>query len=229
MQPARQPPPVPPLRPGQRLTQPEFHRRYEAYPEDVKFELVGGVVYMASPQKRQHGLHQPPLSLVLSFYAAATPGTEVLINSTTILGEESEPQPDLTMRILRAFGGQSRENEQDYVEGAPELVAEVADTTRAFDLNQKRDDYRRAGVGEYLVLSVAEPELHWFNFKLRRAITPNRQGVARSRVFPGLWIAVPALLARNLPRLLEVVQQGLGSREHAAFVKRLAAARRKHT
>src|SRR5262249_5049943 len=40
---------TPPLEDGQRLTQPEFHRRYQAYPEDVKFELIGGVVHMASP------------------------------------------------------------------------------------------------------------------------------------------------------------------------------------
>ena len=47
--------PLPPLHNGDRLTQAEFHRRYEAYPEDVKFELVGGIVYMTSPLRRPHG------------------------------------------------------------------------------------------------------------------------------------------------------------------------------
>src|SRR5437660_699802 len=108
------PPAVPPLAPGERLKQPEFHRRYEAYPEDVKFELVGGTVYMASAQRRPHGLYQPQVSLVLAYYAGATPGIEVLDNATTILGEESEPQPDLALRIQRAYGGQSREPAEDY-------------------------------------------------------------------------------------------------------------------
>src|SRR5437870_11792108 len=84
-----------PLHNGDHLTQKEFHRRYEAYPEDVIFELIGGVVYMASPLKREHGTYHPELSLVLTLYKAGTPGVQVADNMTTILGEESEPQPDL--------------------------------------------------------------------------------------------------------------------------------------
>ena len=40
-----------PLFNGDRMKQPEFHRRYEQYPDDVKFELIGGIVYMASPAR----------------------------------------------------------------------------------------------------------------------------------------------------------------------------------
>ena len=57
-------------------------------------------------------------------------------------------------------------------------------------------------------------------------IRPDRQGVARSRVFPGLWIDVPALLARGR-RLCAAVQEGLASPGHAAFVKRLEKARKR--
>ncbi|HJT77012.1 MAG TPA: Uma2 family endonuclease [Gemmataceae bacterium] len=218
---------VPPLVPGQRLKQPEFHRRYAAYPDDVKFELIGGIVYMASPLRRAHGSYDRELGGALWLYKCATPGVELLGNATTILGEESEPQPDLEMRVLSAYGGQSRETADDYVEGPPELVAEVAHSSRDIDLNQKRDDYERAGVLEYLVLCVAEQELHWFHFPSGEPIRPNRQGVWRSHVFPGLWLHGPALLGRNSARLIEVVQQGIASRAHAAFVKRLEAARRR--
>ena len=34
---------------GERMKQPEFHRRYAAYEEDEKGELIGGIVYRASP------------------------------------------------------------------------------------------------------------------------------------------------------------------------------------
>jgi Uma2 family endonuclease len=224
---ARRSPPVPPLVPGQRLKQPEFHRRYEAYAEDVKFELIGGVVYMPSPLRRAHGGYHPALSGVLWLYSGATPGTEVLDNTTIILGEESEPQPDLEMRVLSAYGGQSRETVDDYVEGAPELVVEVAHSSREIDLNQKREDYERAGVLEYLVLCVAEQELHWLHFPSGRPIRPNRQGVWRSRVFPGLWLHGSGLLARDSARLIAVVQRGIASRGHAALVKRLQAAHRR--
>jgi Uma2 family endonuclease len=221
------PPGLPPLRHGERLTQAEFHRRYEAYPDDVKFELIGGIVYMASPLRWPHGLYTNELGTAFGVYKASTPGVEAGDNSTAILGERSEPQPDLAMRIVREYGGQSRLNEGEYVVGAPELLAEVAYSSRDIDMNRKRDDYERAGVVEYLVLCVAEQELHWFDFRAGVPLRPNRQHVWRSKVFPGLWLDGPALLARDSARIIAAVQRGLASREHAAFVKRLQAAHRR--
>jgi hypothetical protein len=211
---------------GDCMKQREFHNRYEACPEDEKFELIGGVVYMASPLGRRHGIYHSELHLALGIYKAATPGVELSDNATQILGDEGEPQPDLALRILTEYGGQSRVNENDYYEGAPELIAEIAHSTRSLDMNQKRQDYEQAGVKEYLVLCVEEQELHWFDFAGQKMIRPDREGVARSRVFPGLWLHIPALMDRDSKRLIETVQQGLASRAHAAFVKRLAKARR---
>jgi Uma2 family endonuclease len=211
---------------GDRMNQREFHRRYEAYPEDVKFELIGGIVYMAPPLRRPHGIYQPKLSQALAHYEDATPGVELSDNATQILGKESELQPDLALRILTECGGQSRVNADQYYEGPPELLAEIAHSTRSLDMNQKRQDYEQAGVLEYLVLCVEERELYWFSFTAKKMIQPDRQGVARSRIFPGLWISVAALLDRDGPRLIETVQKGLSSRAHAAFVRRLEKARR---
>src|SRR5439155_14447560 len=107
---------LPLLRHGDRLKQPEFHRRYERYDEDVKFELVGGVVYMASPLRRGHSSYDGEVGFALELYRRRTPGVEVLHGVTTILGERSEPQPDLALRILPAYGGRSRDTDDDYVE-----------------------------------------------------------------------------------------------------------------
>jgi Uma2 family endonuclease len=107
---------VPPLREGDSLSQPEFHRRYLQYPEDVKFELIGGIVYMASPLSRFHSDYDGEVGFLLELYRRATPGTHALHNATTILGEKDEPQPDLGLRILPEYGGQSR-NEDKYVGG----------------------------------------------------------------------------------------------------------------
>ena len=212
---------------GDRMKQPEFHRRYEAYPEDVKFELVGGIVYMASPLGRPHGTYHGELGLVLWHYKAGTPGVEPADNATTILGEESEPQPDLALRVLPECGGQSCVNADDYYEGAPELIAEIAHSSRAIAMNQKRQDYQQAGVLEYMVLCVEERELHWFHFPSGRPIRADRHGIARSRVFPGLWIHVPALIERDSARLIATVQQGLATTAHATFVKRLEKVRKR--
>jgi Uma2 family endonuclease len=217
---------VPLLVNGDRLEQPEFHKRYQAHPGPEKFELIGGVVYMASPARRLHSQYQDELIYALGHYRRATPGVESLPEATSILGKESEPQPDLTLRILHECGGQSRETEDGYVEGPPELIAEVAYSSRAIDLHQKLDDYRRAGVREYLVVSVEEPQLFWFDFAGQGEIVADRKGVYRSKVFPGLWLHDEALLARDSARVLTVLQQGLAGRAHAAFVRRLERARR---
>jgi Uma2 family endonuclease len=218
----------PPLVNGERMTQAEFHARYLAYPEDEKWELIGGIVYnMTSPLSLTHSDYDGEIGFALETYRRATPGVHVLHNATTILSEESEPQPDLGMRILPEFGGQSRPNAEDYLEGPPELLVELAHSRRAIAMHAKRDDYERTGVIEYLVVCAEEQEVHWFDFSSGRPIKPNRKGILRSRVFPGLWIDGAALLRCDSARITEVVEQGLASREHAAFVRRLRAARRK--
>lgn len=229
----RQTPPaknaIPILSNGDRLKQPEFHRRYRACPEDIKCELIGGTVYMASPLRWPHGNYSQQLSLIFGLYRAATPGVEAADNATIILGEESEPQPDLALRLLPEYGGRSRLDEDEYLQGPPELLAEIAYSSRAIDLHQKREDYERTGIQEYLVLAIEDQQLHWFHFPTGKMIQPNRQGISRSQVFPGLWIEAQSLLVRNTVRQIEIARQGLASREHAAFLKRLAAVRRKHS
>lgn len=214
-----------PLDNGDRLTQREFHRRYQTYPEGVKIELVGGTVYVASPLSLEHSDFTEELGYWLGTYRRATPGVQCLHNATTILGEHSEPQPDLALRILPAHGGQTTEevgdHQRHYVKGAPELVIEVAASTRALDLNQKRRDYRFAGAAEYLVVCVEEREPFWFHFTARRRLRPDPAGVWRSRTFPGLWLDGPGLLALDSQRVAAVLARGLATPEHVAFVERL--------
>ncbi len=223
---ASEPVTIPLLQNGDRLTQKEFHRRYEAYPEDEKFELIGGIVYMASPTGWPHSKYHLQLATVLGNYEAGTTGVEGLDNATTILGPWSEPQPDLALRILPERGGQSF-TPKKYVTGPPELIAEVADSTVSIDLHRKKQDYEKAGVWEYLVLCVQEKELHWFHFKSKRKILPDSKGIYQSRVFPGLWIDGRALSARDSRRVNQVLQEGLASRAHAAFVRKLMKTGRK--
>lgn len=211
---------------GDRMSADEFHRVYSTMPEDFKAELIGGIVYVASPLKRRHSKNHIPLGMVLYLYEENTPGVESCDNSTVILGEEAEPQPDLLLRILPEYGGLSRTNENDYVDGPPELIAEVAHSSRSIDLHAKRDDYAQNRVLEYLVLNLRDQRLHWFDLRSGRELTPEPDGVLRIHTFPGLWIHGEALLARDSRRLLATLNAGLATPEHAAFVQRLAAAAR---
>jgi Uma2 family endonuclease len=212
------------VRNGDRMTQGEFHRLYDRMSEDVKAELVEGVVYMTSPVGLEHGRLHVHLATVLTLYAGSTPGVEVTDNATVILSGEDEPQPDVSLRILPECGGQTRP-QGIYIAGAPELIAEVAYSSRAIDLHAKRRAYARHGGIEYLVADLEGERLHWIDLRADQDLTVDPDGVCRIRAFPGLWIDGPALFAYDVARLTGTLSAGLASPEHAAFVAALAARR----
>jgi Uma2 family endonuclease len=215
---------LPRLEPGDHLDQKTFHERYEAMPEGVRAELIGGIVFMPSPLKRPHGRMHAWVMHWLVDYEKATPGTEAYDNASAILDPKSEPQPDASLLIAPAGKGQTRE-EDEYIVGAPELIVEVASSAEAIDLHRKRADYERAGVKEYVVVLLRQERVVWFIARNGRfeEMAPAEDGILRSEVFPGLWLDPAALLRRDGPRLLEVLGQGLATPEHAAFVATLAA------
>ena len=214
-----------PLENGDRLTREEFERRYAARTDIKKAELIEGVVYMPSPVR--FAGHGEPHSWVLTWlgiYCAFTPGVRVADNATIRLDSDNEPQPDALLRIDPQAGGRSRLSEDDYVEGAPELIVEIAGSSAARDLHDKLRAYLRNGVQEYLVWRVDEEELGWFALKDGdyEPLAPEAgSDVIRSQVFPGLQLAVDALLAGNVARVLTVLQEGIETPQHAEFVERL--------
>ena len=201
---------IPPLQFGDRLTRAEFHRRYKAMPKLKKAELIEGVVFMPSPVNHQN--HGKPHGLIMGClftYSAATPHLEFSDNATVILDPENEVQPDALLRK---------------VEGAPELIIEIAASTASYDMHDKFKVYRRAQVQEYIVWRVLDGEIDWFYLDEGeyKRLLPNAEGVIQSQVFPGFQLAVQPLLADDLAAVLQTLQLGLGSAEHKAFVEQLA-------
>ncbi len=174
---------------------------------------------MASPLKFRHARGDFSLIGWLYVYSAATPGTVGQSNATTILGDRSEPQPDSALLILPEYGGQTRDGADEYTHGAPELVVEVAWSSRSIDLSAKLRDYEQAGVREYLVRDLRSKTLHWFERRDGRLVplAPDSDGIYRSRIFPGLWLDQAALLSGNDAAVVATLQRGLASPEHAAF------------
>jgi Uma2 family endonuclease len=218
---------IPPLESGDRLTRDEFERRYDAMPNLKKAELIQGVVYVTSPVRhRYHGRQHYHLLNWLGSYEARTPGVEGGDNCTLRLDLNNEPQPDCVFFIQPEHGGRVRIDADGYIQGAPDLVAEITASTASYDLHDKLDTYRRNGVREYLVCRVFDQRVDWFVLREGRyePIPAAPDGSVRSSVFPGLWLDPAALLRGDLPTLLALVQQGLASPEHAAFTAQLRAA-----
>jgi Uma2 family endonuclease len=216
---------IPPLESGDRLTRHEFERRYTAMPNLKKAELIEGVVYVASPLRfRSHGKPHGDLIIWLGTYKVSTPGVELGDNATVRLDLDNEPQPDVVLIIDEKLGGQARISDDDYIEGAPELVAEVAASSAANDLYDKKRAYRRNGVKEYIVWQILENKFNWFSLQNGEylSLAADIDGVIKSRIFPGLWLDVAALLTGDMTKVLTVLQQGLNSTQHAEFIQRLS-------
>jgi Uma2 family endonuclease len=219
-------PRVPVLCAGDRLTRDEFERRYSAMPDLKKAEFIEGVVYMGSPVScTGHGVPHANLWAWLTFYREVTPGLIAADNTTVRLDLDNEPQPDLLLCLPVAAGGTSRRAADGYREGPPEFVIEVAASSVSYDLHQKLHAYRRNGVSEYLVHRVDDDEVDWFVLERGEYVRqrPDAAGVLKSRVFPGLWLDVPALLRGDLRALRTAVERGTKDPAHAAFVARLTA------
>ena len=201
---------------------------------------------MASPV-RAIGHARPTGAVVtwLGTYSAFTPRVSMLDNATVRLDLDNEPQPDALLRIDAEAGGRSYLSGDDYVEGPPELIVEVAASSAAYDLHDKLNAYRRNGVREYIVWRTFDGAIDWFvlaDGEYRRRIPnvegpnmegpnmegpnmegPNMEGVVESRAFPGLRLAVAAMLADDLAAVLAELRRGIESPAHADFVAGLEA------
>jgi Uma2 family endonuclease len=214
-------PRIPSLQQGDHLTRDEFERRYEAMPDLKKAELIEGIVYLSSPVRLdQHG--EPQMAMVgwLTYYRAHTPGVRGGDNATVRLDLENEPQPDGLLFREPGLGGRAVVGPEGYLEGAPELVVEIAASTVSYDLNTKLRVYRRNQVQEYIVWRVEDSAIDWFTLQRGEYVRLplSKAGFYQSNVFPGLWLDPVAMIRDDLPTVFKVLGDGIASPEHLAFV-----------
>jgi Uma2 family endonuclease len=219
---------IPRLETGDQLSRDEFERRYHAMPDVKKAELIEGIVYMPSPVRYdQHGLPHAQFMTWLGNYHVDTPGVLCCDNSTVRLDLINEPQPDGLLFIEPSHGGTVRLVD-GYIEGAPDLVAEIAASSVSIDMNAKLRAYHRNQVREYLVWRVKDRAIDWFSLQGSQyvPIQADAGGVLKSTVFPGLWLDAPALLAGNLPQFAATFRAGLADDSHRQFAGNLASYKR---
>jgi Uma2 family endonuclease len=198
-------------------------------PDVKKAELIEGIVHMPSPISVSHAGPHFDLITFLGVYRLATPGVLGSDSGTIRLDLENEPQPDAFLRIATECGGRARVDDDDYIAGAPELIAEISVSSVSYDLHDKLRAYQRNGVREYLVWRVWDSVIDWFVLRADQfeRMQPTKAGHYQSEVFPGLWLDLGALLRGDVALASVVLQQGIASPEHATFVARLQAAREK--
>jgi hypothetical protein len=77
---------------------------------------------------------------------------------------------------------------------------------------------------EYLVVELEAHRSHWFYRRAKRfaALRPGRDEVYRSKAFSGLWLDPEALFARDVDRLIRVLEEGRARPDHGKLVAELA-------
>lgn len=188
------------------MTRFEFERRYEASPPRIKAELIEGVVYVASAVSLPHGDEHFRLIGWLAAYTARHPDVVGSDNATIRLDLDNQPQPDVHLRCRSSTRNRMAD---EYLEGPPELIAEIAVTSQSIDLHDKLVAYRRNGVPEYIVWRVYDRAVDWFALEGGDYVRlePDATGVIRSRVFPGLRLAVQALIDGDMATVLNAQQR----------------------
>ncbi len=206
---------IPLLENGDKLTRYEFERRYTAMPYQKtginKAELIEGIVYMASPLRiRSHAQPHSRMMTWVGLYQSNMPSLVMGVKPTVRLDLKNEFQPDAVMFIP---GRGASITEDDYIVGAPELVIEIAASTVSIDLHDKKAAYCRNGVQEYIVWRTLDREIDWFSLQDSEYIRLefDENGIIKSQVFPGLWLAVAAMLSGSMVDVLKVLQSGLDS------------------
>ena len=182
------------------MTREEFHSLYAECEGLERVELIEGVVYMPSPVRFES--HDRQASLLrgwLFTYSNLHDGLESGNEATLILGN-SEVQPDAF--LLRA--GTVPIDEDGYLRGAPQLVAEVAASTASRDLHSKLAVYQRNGVREYIVWRTLDNAIDWFVLRdgAYAAKAPDAAGRIESEEFAGLVMDVPAMLSMDRKAVL---------------------------
>lgn len=141
-------------------------------------------------------------------------------NTTVRLDRENVVQPDALLIVDPAAGGQSRVGGDGYLEGIPELVAEIAASSVSIDRHAKQRVYRRNAVREYIVWRTQDHAIDWFTLHQSEYVplALDERGLYRSVRFPGLWLDPAAMIRFDLATVQRFALEGIASPEHAAFV-----------
>lgn len=95
-------------------------------------------------------------------------------------------------------------------------------TTRGHTDSEHTQVNGRNGVQEYLVLLPEEELCKWYCWQGDDVIEieTDDDGVMKSQIFPGLWFSPVHFWQGDVAGLLNCLQAGLDSDEHAAYIQK---------
>jgi Uma2 family endonuclease len=170
-----------------------------------KADLIGGVIYMASPDNMDaNDLFVWLLRLLADIVEIKDLGKVNGSRAAYRVNQANSPEPDV------AFIRRGRTNlvRRGFVNGPPDLAIEIVSPDSVErDYETKRDLYQDAGVQEYWIVDEVEHKVTLLrlaaNGKYREV--RSRRGELHSRVVPGFWLRPEWLWQRPLPKKTDVL------------------------
>ena len=177
------------------------YQDYRQWPDDERWELIGGVAYaMSGPSSPHQRLSSDLHGLIWNHLRGKTcqvfmAPLDVFLPPIHQMDEDDVDtvvQPDLLVVCdpskIRNRG----------IWGAPDLAVEIlSPSTSRKDQNEKYNLYERSGVKEYCVV---DPAGHWIQQYVLGAdgrfsieVTFEKQGTLECQVLPGFWLDVAGL------------------------------------
>jgi Uma2 family endonuclease len=138
-----------------RFTSAEYHRMAETgiIPEDARVELIDGEIIEMSPVGRRHKACVDRLNQI--FTHSLGDRVIVRVQSSVVLGDGREPEPDIVLLRYRAdFYAESDETPEDVL-----LIVEVADSSLEYDRRTKAPLYARHNIPELWIADLNRERL----------------------------------------------------------------------
>lgn len=137
---------------------------YRLWPEDGRWELIGGVAYLISAPSGRHQAITGLIYVRVFAFLEGKPCKAYISPFDVLLPELGEDEDDTVSNVVQpdvlVFCDRGKLTKAG-ARGAPDIAFEIlSPTTTKKDLREKFDLYERMGVREYWVV---EPEGLWLN------------------------------------------------------------------
>ncbi len=177
--------------------------------EDTWAEWVEGEVIVLAPASERHQAVRGFLEAVMTVHAEQG-------RLGRVLGApfQMKTGPDLPGRepdILFVANENLGRLKGTYLDGPADLVVEITyRESRLRDRGEKFAEYELGGVREYWLVDPEGEEADFYRLDERgryRLTEPDREGIYRSELLPGLWLKVQWLWQDPLPPVVSILKQ----------------------
>ncbi|PZO37320.1 MAG: hypothetical protein DCF19_19275 [Pseudanabaena frigida] len=171
----------------------DYHQMIEAgvLDEDDRVELLEGKIVCMSPQRPFHAASVQRSSRLL--FKLLSDRAEIRVQLPIVLGNDSEPEPDIAVVRLDANEYSFRHPETADIY----LLIEVADSTINKDRKQKARIYGKNHVLEYWILDLQKRQVYIFRQPeegtYREELILNSTDSVALQAFPNVAIALEAM------------------------------------